>query len=160
MTNMIKRENTNRFPATRPDVPISTWVDGILKNTLNRFFDDDFFGSDRLPGKGSVPVNISETENTYELEFVVPGLRKEDFSVNFGNNVLTVSYEHKEENKHENADRNYLREEFMMQSFTRSFTLDETVDAEKISGQYINGVLHLTIPKKEGSRVTKNIEIK
>ncbi len=48
-----------------------------------------------------------------------------------------------------------------MQSFSRSFTLDDTIDADKISGQYKDGVLHLSLPKKEGAqKITRNIEVK
>jgi HSP20 family protein len=160
MTNMIKRENTNGSVSNRPQLPLDTWVDGMLKNTLDRFFDDDFFGFDRMAKSGAVPVNISDGEKAYTVEFMVPGLKKEELSVNIANNILTVSYEHKEENKQEQPGKNYVRQEFVSRSFSRSFTLDDTVDAENISGEYIDGVLRVTIPKKEGVNVSKQIEIR
>lgn len=160
MTNMIKRDNRNGAMTTRPEMPLGTWVDGILKNTLSQFFEDDVFGFSAAQKMGNVPVNISETEKTYELELVAPGLQKEDFSVSLHNNVLTVSFEHKQESKVEDNKKNYVRQEFSMQSFSRSFNLDETIDAENINAQYENGLLHLTLPKKEGATLSKTIEIK
>ncbi|MBD0333821.1 MAG: Hsp20/alpha crystallin family protein, partial [Chitinophagaceae bacterium] len=105
--------------------------------------------------------NIRETDKSYEIEVMAPGLRKEDFSVSLDSNTLTVSFEHKEENKDENRNEGWLRQEYRMQSFSRSFTLDDTVDAEKITASYRDGILHLSLPKKEGAqKVSKTIQIK
>jgi HSP20 family protein len=95
------------------------------------------------------------------MEIVAPGLRKEDFHISMDNKLLTVSFEHKEEDKQEDKQSGYLRQEYRQQSFSRSFNLDDTVDTDKISAQYKDGVLHVSLPKKEGAqRITKNIEIK
>jgi HSP20 family protein len=160
MANILKRKNGNGHLATSSLMPFSSLVDGVLQNTLNRFFDDDFWGFNGGQSNSQVPVNIRETDKSYELEFVAPGLRKEDFNVSISDNMLTVSFEHKEENKEENKAEGYLRQEYRMQSFSRSFTLDDTVDADKISGQYRDGVLHVSLPKKEGAqKISKSIEI-
>ncbi|MER3498265.1 MAG: heat-shock protein Hsp20 [Chitinophagaceae bacterium] len=141
-------------------VPFGGWVDGVLQNTLSRFFDDDFWGFNGVLLNSQVPVNIKETDTSYQMEVVAPGLSKKDFNVNISNNMLTVSFEHKEENSEENKQDGYLRQEYRMQSFSRSFTLDDTVDADKISAQYTDGVLHINLPKKEGAkRITKNIVV-
>jgi HSP20 family protein len=128
---------------------------------LSRFFDDDFWGFDGKLTSGQVPVNVRETDSTYELEVAAPGLKKEDFKVSISDNMLTVSFEHKEENKEENKSEGYLRQEYRTQSFMRSFTLDDTVDADNIKAQYKDGMLQLSVPKKEDAqKITKNIEIK
>jgi HSP20 family protein len=163
MANIMKRKNSNgSAPATTSSVmPFGGLVDSVFQNTLSRFFDDDFWGFNGITTSNQVPVNIRETDKTYEMDVVAPGLRKEDFNVNISDNMLTVSFEHKEENKEENKSEGYLRQEYRMQSFARSFTLDDTVDADKISAHYDNGVLHLSLPKKEGAqRITKNIQVK
>lgn len=93
------------------------------------------------------PVNILETNDSYKIELAVPGRNKEDFKINIDRNLLTISYEKKQETKEENEK--VVRNEFSFSSFKRSFTLDEKVDAEKISAKYENGILELTIAKKE-----------
>ena len=162
MANIMKRNNGNGgSAATRSMTPFGGLVDGVLQNTLSRFFDDDFWGFDGRLTSGQVPVNIRETDKSYEMQVVAPGLRKEDFNVNISNNTLTISFEHKEESNEENKSEGYLRREYRMQSFSRSFTLDDTVDADKISAQYRDGVLHLSLAKKEGAqRITKSIQVK
>ena len=108
--------------------------------------------------KQSVPVNIRENEKEYLLDVVAPGLTKEDFRVNLDNNLLTISFEKKEETVNESEKQ--LRTEYKFQSFKRSFTLDEKINAEGISAQYVNGVLTLNLPKKEDVKpATKQISI-
>jgi len=93
------------------------------------------------------PVNISESKDNYELEFNVPGRKKEDFKITVDKNILTVSFEKKEENKDES--KKFVRKEFVLQSFKRSFTLDEKINADDINAKYENGILSLTLPKVE-----------
>jgi HSP20 family protein len=64
-----------------------------MVDDMNRFFYDDNWSNI------SAPVNIKETDNTYEIHVVAPGLNKEDFKITVDENKLKISYEHKEENK-------------------------------------------------------------
>jgi len=157
-TNIIKRNNgTSTVPARQ----FNSWVDQLLHDNLNRFFNDDFWGFSGINQQVTVPVNLRETDKTYEMSLVAPGLRKEDFRLNVTDNLLTISYEQKEEENDQNKEQRWLRKEYRMQSFSRSFTLDDTVDVNKVSASYDNGILHLTLPKKESAqRLTKTIEIK
>lgn len=157
-TNIIKRNNGT---STLPERRISSWVDQLFQDNLNRFFNDDFWGFNGINQQVSVPVNLRETDKSYEMSVVAPGLRKEDFKLNVTNDLLTISYEQKEEQSNGSKEEGWLRNEYRMQSFTRSFSLDDTVDVNKISASYDNGILHLTLPKKESAqRVSKTIEIK
>jgi len=105
-----------------------------------------------------VPVNISENNNSYNLEFNVPGRNKEDFKINVDKGLLTVSYEKKEET--EAKDIKSIRKEFSYQSFKRSFTLDEKINADSIEAKYENGILNVILPKKEEVKVApKQISI-
>lgn len=157
-TNIIKRNNGT---STLPERRISSWVDQLFQDNLNRFFNDDFWGFNGINQQVSVPVNLRETDKSYEMSVVAPGLRKNDFKLNVTNDLLTISYEQKEEQSNGNKEEGWLRNEYRMQSFTRSFNLDDTVDVNKISASYDNGILHLTLPKKESAqRVSKTIEIK
>ena len=102
-------------------------------------------------------TNILENDNTYILEFAVPGMKKSDFKVNLENNVLTVSAEI-EENK-ENEALNYSRKEFTVASFSRTFTVPKTVNADDVKADYKNGILTVKLPKKEEVKITKEIKI-
>lgn len=157
-TSIIKRNNGSTSVPARA---LSGWVDQLLNENLNRFFHDDFWGFRSIDQQVNVPVNLRETDKTYEMSLVAPGLRKEDFKLNVTNDLLTVAYEHKEEQNQENKQEGWLRKEYRMQSFNRSFTLDDTVDVAKISASYDNGILHLTLPKKENvQRLSTTIEVK
>ncbi len=107
--------------------------------------------------KGSVPVNIKETEKSYVLDLVAPGFEKTDFKVNLDQNILTVSGEKKvQEVKEQEAPKGdkWVRREFGYRSFKRSFTIDEQIDATNIEASYVNGILTLNLPKKEVVKAT------
>ena len=90
-----------------------------------------------------------------------PGLQKKDFRIDLANDVLTISSEKKVENETKKGQQ-FTRREFSYQSFSRSFTLPNTVDSEKISATYENGILRVLIPKKEEAKTkpARTIEIK
>ncbi|MBC6489416.1 Hsp20/alpha crystallin family protein [Flavihumibacter stibioxidans] len=115
---------------------------------LDELFQDlpAFRNKEGVPAVQSVPVNIVETADGYHLELNAPGRIKEDFRISVENDLLTISYEHKEENKSE--DLKIIRKEFKYSSFKRSFSLDEKINAENIQAKYENGLLKLYLPKK------------
>lgn len=157
MNNIIRKANGG---SNMPSTGFSGLVDQLFDQNLNRVFDDSFWGFNGKTITHQVPVNIQETDKTYELQMVAPGFRKEDFKVDIAGDMLTVSLEHKEENKKEDKTNGYLRREFHQQSFSRSFTLDDTIDANKISAKYEQGLLYLSIPKKEGAqRISRSVSI-
>ncbi|MGN6615959.1 MAG: Hsp20/alpha crystallin family protein [Ilyomonas sp.] len=115
---------------------------------------DEFFNS--LPSTWSrdlnvPPINVHETKDGYLLELVAPGLSKEDIKVNIEKGLLTIGYEKKDQQ--ETNDQKTLRREFSLSSFKRTFTVDETINEEAIEAKYENGVLKLTLPKKEEVKV-------
>ena len=131
---------------------------GSLINSLPTIF-DDFFTKDlfdwnnsnfSVPGTTLPAVNVKETPDSFIVEMAAPGMKKEDFKVELNNNVLTISSEKQQENEQKDDSHKYTRKEFSYQSFQRSFQLSrEAVDADNIQAKYENGVLHLTIPKRE-----------
>jgi len=102
-------------------------------------------------------VNIQEDEKQFLLEFAVPGMKKDDFKINLENQLLTISSEMKEEN--EETDKNYTRREFACNSFSRSFTLPKNIVAEKINADYKDGILNISIPKDEKTKLTREIKV-
>ncbi|HVG14761.1 MAG TPA: Hsp20/alpha crystallin family protein [Chitinophagaceae bacterium] len=93
----------------------------------------------------TVPVNVREVENGYQVEVVVPGFNKEDIKVNLENNQITISAAKKQEA----TKGKVIRSEYKYQDFKRTFNLDEKIDTEKIEGRYENGVLTLNLYNKE-----------
>ena len=92
-TTIAKRQNGN------PSVSFGNVVDNIFQNSLRHFFDDNFWDNGSMPATGSVPVNVRENEQQYEMDVIAPGCRKEDFKIGIEDNLLTISFEHKEENQ-------------------------------------------------------------
>ena len=154
-TAIAKRQNGS------PSVNFGSVVDNIFQNTLRRFFDDNFWDAESPMTSGSVPVNVRELEHQYELDVVAPGCRKNDFTINVKDNVLTISFQQKEQNQQQNEQSGWVRNEYMLRSFSRSFTLDDTVDINKIDATYTDGILRLKLPKNEkAKKLSRNIEIR
>ena len=125
---------------------------------LDNLFNDFFNFPATSHSFGSPATNVYETKDAYLLEMNVPGRNKEDFNINLDKDLLTISFEKKEENIAEGVTT--IRKEFASKSFKRSFTLDEKVNAEAISAKYENGILKVELPKKEEvKQVPKQITI-
>ena len=124
-------------------------------NIVNPFFNDvysllnDSFLNEKLATR-TPAVNIAESENEFEVQLAVPGLKKEDLKINLDKNVLSVSADKKTESADEN--KKITKREYSFNSFTRSFTLPQSADSSKIEADYVDGVLTLIIAKKEEAK--------
>jgi len=127
-------------------------VDVIFDNTFRRFFDGNLWDVETTGKNGSVPVNVRETDQQYEVDVIAPGCRKEDFKVQVQNNELRVSFTHDETKKQTDEKAGWVRNEFIQRSFTRAFTLDESVNSDNISASYTDGILKLVLPKSEKAK--------
>ncbi len=136
-----------------------------LPNLFDRFFNSELDSWNRnnfSDTNTTLPsVNITENTDAFEVEVAAPGFEKSDFNIELNNDLLTISSE-KKINEEVKDDEKISRQEFSYQSFTRSFTLPELVEGDKISAHYKNGILSLTIPKKEEAKPKpiKQIKIK
>ncbi|MCK9640998.1 MAG: Hsp20/alpha crystallin family protein [Prolixibacteraceae bacterium] len=93
-------------------------------------------------------VNILEDDNRIQIEVAAPGMKKEDFKIDLENNRLTVSAEVSTENS-ESGER-YSRKEFSYRSFRRLFNIPvETINGDQIQATYKDGILLVTLPKRE-----------
>jgi len=142
LVNKLRNGNGGLFPWLKNDFFTNRFLSPRLFD-----FDDDFFSG----AISSPPVNITETNKDYLLDLSAPGMVRDDFKIDVENGVLTISSEKQEEKK--NDDKNYRRQEFSYSSFCRTFALPDNVDENSINAKYDNGMLHLTIPKKEASVV-------
>ena len=93
------------------------------------------------------PVNITENKDEFLVSLAAPGMKKDDFKIDIDGNMLTISSA-KEETKEEKEKR-FTRKEYNYSSFSRSFTLPDEVNREKIDAKYEDGVLKITLPRKE-----------
>lgn len=130
----------------------NNWVPSF-PSLFDRFFDGDLmdWNSSNFAGeKSTLPaVNVKENDNEFQIEVAAPGLKKEDFKLNFDNGRLTISSEKRDENLEKDGEK-VTRKEFSYTSFQRSFTVaDNVVNADKISAKYNNGILHVILPKRE-----------
>ena len=134
---IIKRNGT-----TVPSIP--ALFDGFFNRELFNWGNSNFSSTST-----TVPaINIKEKPDHFEVEVAAPGMEKKDFNIALDGNILTISSvkEHKDEKKTDN----YTRKEFSYQSFQRSLELPkDIVEEDKIKATYDNGLLRLTIPKKE-----------
>lgn len=133
---------------------------------FDRFFDGELMNwnsSNYSSTNTTLPaVNVKETDNEFQIELAVPGMKKEDFQVDYDNGRLSISSELKNETETKDGEK-MTRREFSYQSFKRSFTIVESVvQAEKISASYENGILLITLPKREElkPKPAKQIKIK
>src|SRR6266699_3834624 len=123
-----------------------------LQDHINRLFEDlvGRGGEESLLAAWSPAVDVYETEHELVVKADLPEVDPKDLDIRVENNILTIRGERKFE-KNVNQE-NYLRVERAYGSFARSFTLANTVNAEAIKADYQNGVLTLTIPKKEEAK--------
>jgi HSP20 family protein len=135
-----------------------------LPNVFDDFFNDgfldmpSFFAFTNQKGAFMPNVNVIENSENFEIELAAPGLQNKDFKAEVKNGVLTISAEKEEETKEEG--KNFRKREFSYSSFSRSFVLPDNVTADKIDANYKNGILKLTLPKKNSSPKTPAKQIK
>jgi len=110
---------------------------------------NEWFDNGGLLGRAmNIPaVNITEQKNDYLVSLAAPGMKKDDFKIDVDGNMLTISSE-KEETKEE-KEKKFTRKEYNYSSFSRSFTLPDEVNREKIDAKYEDGVLKISLPRKE-----------
>jgi len=119
----------------------------LLPDEIERFFDGwglDLQNSDTL---WSPSVDLSETDNAYEIQAEIPGMNKKDIKISFSDNVLSLTGERKQEK--DEKKKSYHRTERFYGRFQRSFRLPHDVKADEIKANYKNGVLIVEIPKFE-----------
>lgn len=131
---------------------------GRFTDMLDRFFDDTIQASPWTMS-GFVPqVDVSETKTHYHYQVSVPGMKKEDISINVNDNLLTISGERKFEDEKKEEGQYHLVEN-RYGSFSRTLTLPGNADADNIEAKYENGILDISVKKtKESSG--KEIKVK
>ena len=124
-----------------------------LQNEMNRLFNtvaDAPSGNAGTLRRWMPAMDLVENDDHYVLRADLPGMRQEDVSIEFEDNVLSISGERKAE--HEDRKEGFYRVERAFGSFSRTLTLPKGIDPEAISAGFDNGVLEVRIPKPEESK--------
>jgi HSP20 family protein len=132
---------------------------------FNRFFEGDLMDWNNMNFSATnttLPaVNVRENDNEFLIDVAAPGMSKENFKIDYENGKLTISSEKKDEKKEKEEER-FTRREFSYMSFQRSFTVPENVvEGERINARYDNGILSITLPKRDEvkPKPARNIKI-
>ena len=127
----------------------------VIEKELDDLWTVPFF---KVPSVAKVaPLDISEDENNYYIDADLPGFKKDNVSISIDKGILTIKAQMEKDEKKDT--KKYHSRERVSQSVTRSISLPENVDTQKIAAKYENGVLKLTLPKKEVDSSNK-LEIK
>ena len=139
------------------------------ENLFDEFFNDPFEmnmllprGRDPLYGKHSknlMKTDVRETENSYELDVDLPGFKKEDVNVELKNGYLTIATSKSLDKDEKDQKGRYIRQERYAGAMSRSFYVGEDVQPSEISAKFENGILQLSIPKKEHKQLPQNSTI-
>lgn len=136
--SLLNRNEANWLPSVIDDMLKTDWLGGTT-NVSNIGI--------------SVPaVNIMETADNFNFEVAAPGKNKKDFIIELDNDILSISTEEKEEHKTADESGKFTRKEFSYNNFKRVFGLPESVNREKISASYNNGILEVILPKLEEAK--------
>lgn len=126
-----------------------------MPSVFDRFFDGEMFDwNNRNFSKTNTTlpsVNIKENAEAFTVELAAPGFEKGDFKIELNRNLLTISSEKKLESETKEGEV-FTKREFSYQSFSRSFTLPQIADGDKIEANYTNGMLTVSIPKREEAK--------
>mgnify|MGYP002065614019 FL=1 len=134
----------------------SSWtdIDKSIEN-LRRDMEKTFssFPSIHMPKMSQTSCDVIDEGNQFRVKMDVPGIKKNEVSLNVTDNSLEVSAEHKEES--EEKKKNYLRKERSQVSFYRSLPLSEKINADKVMAKLTDGVLDITLPKSKPTETQK-----
>ena len=124
-----------------------------------KFYLDDIFDNFlSVPEESNMKCDIYEKDGVYHIEMDIPGFDKKDIKVECDKGYLTITAQ-KEEKEEEHKDKNYIRRERRYGTYKREFYLGE-LDNTKINAEFKDGVLTVTVPKKEEIETKTVIEVK
>jgi len=131
---------------------------GVFKSLSDNAFDHFLFNREYQPEfhAGRPHTNIVEEDDKFKIELALPGYSKEQISMKYHEDILTVNA--KVEDNGQDGMK-YLTREFGLKNFSKRFTIPQTIDADKISAAFSNGMLSITVPKKEQAKVKEPVEV-
>ena len=149
------------MPIIKGNNGFSTEMPALFSEFLTRDFWNWRKNNNSVTNTTIPAINVKENNEYFYVEVAAPGMKKDDFIVELNGTTLTIASE-KEKREEEKEGEFYSRKEFSYQSFRREFELAaRVVDVDRIQAKYDNGILHLTLPKKNAAKqsLTKTIQI-
>lgn len=142
-------------------LPSLRQMNSLFNELVNGFWDDNTWDTrifEDIQPKASLPkLNVSETDEKYEIEISVAGFSKDDIELELKDNTLFIKCEHNEEK--EDSDKTYLMKEISKRSFRRVLRFPKKIDAETISCKYEDGIVHCDIAKKDVKKIEDGVKI-
>lgn len=126
-----------------------------FSNLMNEMYNEERIGTNQFVA--NPPANVIESKFDFRIEIAAPGFEKSDFKIDLDKNLLSISLNKEID---ENAEEKYNLKEYDLNSFKRSFRISDKINTEKINAIYKNGVLQITVPKKEEAIEKPTREIK
>ena len=137
----------------------SIFGENLFDDFMDFPFDDDFWGRrNPLYGKNAkrmMKTDIRETDGSYELDVDLPGFKKDEIKASLENGYLTISAAKGLDKDEKDKEGKYIRQERYAGAMSRSFYVGKDVTQEDIKAKYEDGILKLTIPKKEKKPVVE-----
>ncbi len=132
----------------------------LVDDLFNNFFRNDYHENYENKRSKQPATNVFETETEFKIEVLLPGFKKEDVELNYEKNMLTIKVDN-EEKEDSSEEYKYAHREFGAFNFVKQFRIPKTVNDEKISAKFENGVLNIVLLKKEETleKAPKEIEI-
>lgn len=154
---MTKLHITSNLPSgnliTREEffTPFDAMFDSIIQKTIPSFSEEfgvSFFGNNSYP-----KVDVTDHEDKIKIEAEIPGLSKDEVSVDFQEGILSISGTKREDSK--SSEKKYIRRELKRSSFKRSFKINDSFRHDKIKADFKDGVLFIDVPKREPEKPKK-----
>ena len=154
---MTKLHITSNLPSgnliTREEffTPFDAMFDNIIQKTIPSFSEEfgvSFFGNNSYP-----KVDVTDHEDKIKIEAEIPGLSKDEVSVDFQEGILSISGTKREDSK--SSEKKYIRRELKRSSFKRSFKINDSFLHDKIKADFKDGILFIDVPKREPEKPKK-----
>ena len=153
--NLVTVNPKHRRVTRRP-----SFATPVFDNLINELVNGSFSNPKKNDfAKNRPEINVIESDESFRIDMAIPGLAKKDISINVEKDILSISSNREISQK---EGEKYLRNEFSYDNFKRTFQIPETVDAANIKATFKNGILELTLAKKEEAKELppRAIEIK
>lgn len=139
--------------------PVHSTTKNLVNEMFNSFLTNDYHENYLLNCRKPA-INIFETDNEFSIELMLPGFKKEDLKINFHEELLTVKVDNVNVESRKDEVYKYARREFDLYNFEKQFKVPQSVKTDGIDAKFENGILLVTLPKKEEALEKAPVDIR